>query len=251
MADRELTPEEISASVRKTLAEADAAVAAARKSESEVETEALEREHKKAQIEQTKIEVEVSRIALAKCEREERFARVSDIYHRCYTFDQQVSEASVRKCINTLTAWARDEPGCDMRIVINSPGGDIIEGFALIDFITDLRKNGHKVTTVALGMAASMAGVLLQSGDVRVMGKNAIMLIHEGSLGAVGSFGEVEDRVKLMKLLHERILDLFESRAKTINPKTTKTFLRKMWTRADVWLTSEESLRLGLIDEIQ
>ena len=47
---------------------------------------------------------------------------------------------------------------------------EVIAGLALYDFIQTLRRKGHKVTTVSYGMAASMAGILLQAGDVRVMG---------------------------------------------------------------------------------
>ncbi len=175
-----------------------------------------------------------------------------DTYHHVYVFDQPVAAKSVKECINTLTGWSRLKPdGCEIEIQINSPGGDVVEGFALIDFLHDLRAKGHKVDIVALGMAASMAGVLLQSADKRIMGKNAILLIHEAQFGASGSYGDIEDRIKLIDIMHERILDLFAERAASVNPKTTKNFIKKNWSRRDWWMNADKALQLGFIDEIR
>lgn len=167
-------------------------------------------------------------------------------HHKVYVFDQDVNETSVKRCIQQLNTWARQDAGCDIEIQINSPGGSIFDGFALIDFIRDLQAKGHKVTTLAYGMAASMGGVLLQVGDNRVMGANCLLLIHEGSLGAVGDFGKVEDRVKLMELMHERILDLFAERS-----KVSKAFIKRNWQRRDWWLDADTALKHGFVDAIR
>lgn len=182
-------------------------------------------------------------------ERDAQLAQNSN--HKVYVFDSEVSASSVKKCINQLTKWHRQDPGCPIEFQINSPGGSIFDGFVLIDFIRDLRDKGHEVTMVTYGMAASMAGVLLQSADKRVIGANAFLLLHEGSLGAIGDFGDVEDRVELMKLFHDRILNLFEERAKPINPKTTAKFIKGRWQRKDWWIPSEDALKLGLVDEVR
>ena len=250
MTERTKSAAETDATITKTLAEAKAAAASALESEERAKTERLNQVHMGEVIEQARMDTEIARITLASLEREERFARVHDLYHRSFTFDSEITEKSVKGCIQMLTAWSRDEPGCDITIYLNSPGGDIVEGFALIDFLVDLRKRGHHVRTVALGMAASMSAVILQAGDERIMGSNAILLIHEGSLGAVGSFGEVEDRVKLMEKLHARIFALFAGRAMPINPKTTAAFLKKQSKRTDWWLDSGEALTLGIIDSV-
>lgn len=251
------TPEEIAASIQKVLAEADAAAAdaeqsraAAREHDANVSLTELNAEHLRHLIEQTRIEAEMANIALAQMAREERISRTNDLYYRSYTFDSAVSEKSVKQCIQTITAWSRDEPGCGITLYLNSPGGDIVEGFALIDFLVDLRRRGHHVRTIALGMAASMSAVILQAGDERIMGSNAILLIHEGSLGAVGSFGEVEDRVALMTKLHARIFQLFADRALPLNSKTTVAYLKKQAKRTDWWLDSSEALALGIVDSV-
>lgn len=170
----------------------------------------------------------------------------ADEFHHTYLFDNEVNAASVKACISQLATWSRQDSKCDIEIQINSPGGEIFSGFALIDFVRDLRRSGHHVTTLAIGKAASMGGVILQAGDTRVMGANALMLIHEGSLGAVGDFGEVEDRIALMKLMHGRILDLFAERS-----KVSKRFIQTHWKRKDWWLTADECLKHGFIDEVR
>ena len=82
------------------------------------------------------------------------------------------------------------------------------------------------------------------------MGSNAVLLIHEGSLGTDGSFGEVQDQMVLIGKLHTNIYQLFEDRAKPINPKTTVKFLRTKSQRTDWWLDSADALELGIVDSV-
>lgn len=198
-----------------------------------------------------KAEAEQAEILLASKKRAEADELAKNQHNKVYVFDKDVNESSVKVCISQLQTWARQEPGCAIEIQINSPGGDIVEGFALIDFLDDLRAKGHTINIVALGMAASMAGVILQSGSTRIMGKNALLLIHEAAFGAAGSFGKVEDRVKLVKIMQNRILDIFADRAVEINPKTTKKFIERNWERKDWWMDAETAARLGFVDEVR
>lgn len=169
----------------------------------------------------------------------------SNEYHRIYTFSGSVTDASVKLCIIRLTQWHRLYPGEPMKIVFTSGGGSVIDGMALFDYIQELRRAGHFITTATLGIAASMAGILLQAGDVRVMGKEAWLMIHEASFGAQGKTGEVEDTVEWIKKVQERVLDIFASRS-----SMTKAQIKSKWLRKDWWISSDEALKLGLIDEI-
>lgn len=223
--------------VEKNLAERDFYAAQARKEAALAEKEATD--------------AQIKRINLAKALRDEATELAKNIHHKVYVFDAAVGEASVKMCINQLVSWSRQYPACEIEIQLNSPGGSIFDGFALIDFLRSMQERDHKITITVLGMAASMAGVILQAADTRVMGANALMLIHEGSLGASGDFGHVEDRMKLMRLMHERILTLFEERARPINTKVTKRFIRSRWERKDWWLTGEDCLKLGFVDEVR
>jgi ATP-dependent Clp protease protease subunit len=204
-----------------------------------------------AQARKADLDTESSRLSLDKKIREEQDELAKDTHHHVYVFDKDVSDESVKTCIRQLTTWTRQNENAVIELQINSPGGSIFAGLALVDFIRRLQSKGHTINTVAFGMAASMGGVLLQVGDTRTMGKNAILLIHQGSLGAIGSVGEVEDRMKLMDLFHERILDIFEERSRPVNPKTTKAFIKKNWDRKDWWLTADKALELGFVDEVR
>jgi ATP-dependent Clp endopeptidase proteolytic subunit ClpP len=172
-------------------------------------------------------------------------------YHHVYVFDRQVTSESVKACIQQLTEWMREpsEEGAKkaaIEIIITSPGGVMVDGLALFDYIQQVRAAGHHVTTSALGMAASMAGVLLQAGDKRVMSREAWLLIHEGSFGAIGSAGEVEDTVEWVRRLRDRMMEILASRAKVSKATIARRARRKDW-----WLSSKDAIGLGLIDAVR
>jgi len=187
---------------------------------------------------------------------QERYA--GNHYNNVYVFDTEVTESAVKGCMEQLMRWHRMEvqAGDDpqpIEIIIQSPGGGIFAGFALYDHVQYLRRLGHYVTTTALGMAASMAGVLLQAGDNRVMGADAFLLIHEAAFAAAGSIGQIEDRVELVKMMQSRILGIFAERAEGSEAKhpITRRQIAKNWERKDWWIDSTTALRLGLVDEVK
>lgn len=218
----------------------------------------LEAEEKRATI----------RVELAKAEREEVSARsyaldlekkeetrilekANDHYHRTYHFTGVVNLKSVEDCMDRTTLWDRTDAECDIEIVFNSPGGDVVSGMALFDHIEELSRR-HKVTCTAQGMAASMAGILLQSGGIRRMTPGAWVLIHQISGGVMGSFGDMEDRIEWIRRVQDRVLDIFADRArKSGAPKPlTKATFKKNWERKDWWLSADDCLKAGIIDEI-
>jgi ATP-dependent Clp endopeptidase proteolytic subunit ClpP len=215
------------------------------------EVRLAERDLFSAQAQKAGNDAMISAINLRTKQREEAAEQANNSNNFVYVFDKQVDDNTVKSCITKLTEWSRLNPECEIEVQINSPGGSIFAGLALVDFIRSLQDKGHTVNTVALGVAASMGGVILQVGTTRIMGKNCILLLHQGSLGAIGDFAQVEDRVRLMSLFHERILDIFEERSKPINPKTTKAFIKRNWDRKDWWMTADDALKLGFVDEVR
>ena len=185
---------------------------------------------------------EVSTRAVQRLEQEEM---ASNRYNRVYHFAEIVSPSSVRSCMNQIDKWKRMEPGCEFEIVFSSPGGDVLAGLTLFDYIKQAQMAGHIVTTSTLGMAASMAAILLQAGDVRKMSKESYLLIHEVSFGAGGKIGEMEDLEGFFKKMQTRIVKIFTARS-----KMTPAEFMKRWRRKDWFIDSDEAFKLGLVDEI-
>ena len=173
-------------------------------------------------------------------------AQSLDEMNYLYRFDGGVDASSVKTCMKKLTEWSRLKPKCDIEIVFSSPGGNIIDGFELFDFIQDLRVKGHHITTGSLGYAASMAGILLMAGDTRWIGHQSWMMIHRAAFGAYGKTFEIEDEVKFVRRIESRILDIFALRS-----KLTKQKIKRNWDRKDWWISADECLELNLVDEIR
>jgi len=177
---------------------------------------------------------------------------VSDDEQHVYRFAGVVDGASVAVCMATLERWARvdvllgREP-CDIEVIFTSPGGNALNGFALFDFLRKLSAQGHKIITTDLGFAASMAGILVQAGDVRRIGCESYLHIHEISTGAIGKLSEIEDEVDFAKKMTERVVKIYVDRARG---KITEKKLRELFERREAWFNSDEALKYGLVDEL-
>lgn len=192
-----------------------------------------------AELEQKLIEVE-------RMKRTDRtFAADAHEHHR-YTLWGVVNAVTCATAISHLDQWSREAPGCDITLVINSPGGNVIDGLALYDYLQQLRHDGHKLTTVTVGMAASMGGVLLQAGDVRVASRNSVILIHEVATGASGKMTDLEDEIEFTKRLQSKLVEILAERS-----TMTKRQIETRWKRRDWWLDAEDALAKGFVDEIR
>lgn len=244
---KEATVEKLRAEAKRAAAQAAEADAETARIMGDIERNkvmaAVLAEKGRQETENLRLNNEVGRMQVAQATRKEEEELASNRYHQVYAFGNDVSFTSVDHCITRLSQWHRNQPGCDIEIIFTSPGGDVIAGMQLFDYVQYLRNSGHHVTTVALGWAASMAGILLQAGDERVMGREAYILIHEVSASAIGKFGEMEDELKFVRKIQKRILDIFAARA-----KVSRSYLEQHWKRKDWWVDSEEALQLGLID---
>ena len=131
----------------------------------------------------------------------------------------------------------------DISLYINSPGGSITAGMAIYDTMNFIKSN---ICTIGIGMCASMAAFLLSSGKKgkRYLLPNAEVMIHQPLGGASGQATEI-------KIAAERILKL-KDKLNRILSKNTGQKLEKVQidTERDYFLTAEESLEYGIIDEI-
>ena len=130
-----------------------------------------------------------------------------------------------------------------INLYINSPGGSITAGMAIYDTMNYIKS---KVSTICIGMAASMAAFLLSSGEkgMRFILPNGEVMIHQPLGGAQGQATEI-------KIAAERILKLKEKLNKILSENTGQS-LEKIShdTDRDYFLSADEALKYGLIDKI-
>ena len=131
----------------------------------------------------------------------------------------------------------------DINIYINSPGGSITSGMAIYDTMNFIKSD---VSTICVGMAASMAAFLLSSGKKgkRYSLKNAEVMIHQPLGGAQGQATEI-------KIAAERILRIKDKMNKILARNTNKDVKEiEKDTERDYFMTSDEALSYGIIDKI-
>ena len=166
--------------------EADIALKEAEARKMEADAKNVEAMIRKNELEADKMTIELTCKQMDLVVKEEKRAKekATDEENFLYRFGTEVGGKSVNSCMKKLTEWHRINPKCDIELVFSSPGGSIIDGFELFDFLQHLRNEGHHITTGTLGYAASMAGILLQAGDTRWIGQQAWMMIHRAAFGA-------------------------------------------------------------------
>ena len=159
---------------------------------------------------------------------------------------EDVNPTSASLVVAQLLFLESEDPDKEISLYINSPGGSITDGMAIVDTINYIK---CPVSTICVGMAASMGAVLLASGakGKRYATPNAEILIHQPLIGGGGLSGQtteikihadhmVRTREKLNKLLSDRTGQSLE----TIERDTER----------DNYMTAEEALKYGLIDGI-
>lgn len=201
-----------------------------------------EAEYFRNQAKREQAMAELTALQLEEERKQHEFNMAANSLSRVYDFTGSVGGVSSEMAIQTLSRWARisKEP---ITIRFSSPGGSVIDGFSLYDSIKAIRDQGIRVTVFALGYAASMASVLLQSGDERVVAPNAWVLLHEISSRTGGTLGQIKDDVKFTTELNERLFSILAERA-----KVSKKKLMTMAHRKDLWLSAEQSVKLGIVD---
>lgn len=131
----------------------------------------------------------------------------------------------------------------DIYLYINSPGGSVTAGMAIYDTMNFIKCD---VSTICVGMCASMAAFLLSSGakGKRVCLKNGEVMIHQPLGGVQGQATEI-------KIHAERIIKLKEKLNKILASNTGKDIKKiERDTERDYYLDSEEALEYGLVDKI-
>jgi ATP-dependent Clp protease, protease subunit len=136
-----------------------------------------------------------------------------------------------------------DDPEKEIMLYINSPGGSVNSGLAIYDTMQHVR---CPVSTICIGQAASMAAVLLASGEPgrRLALPNARVLIHQPHGGMSGQASDIEIHAREILRLRERLNEILVRHTGTSMDKI------KSDTDRDYIMTSEEAKAYGLIDEV-
>ncbi|MBR3117241.1 MAG: ATP-dependent Clp protease proteolytic subunit [Bacilli bacterium] len=131
----------------------------------------------------------------------------------------------------------------EISIYINSPGGSITSGMAIYDTMNYIKSD---VSTICIGIAASMGAFLLSSGKKgkRFILPNAEVMIHQPLGGASGQATEI-------KIVAERIIKLKEKINKILSKNTNQTIKQiEKDTERDYYMNSDEALKYGIVDKI-
>lgn len=178
-----------------------------------------------------------------------------DLRNRTYNYFDDVNWQSIGRAMKVIGAWARMSTD-PITVRFSSPGGSIFDGFALYDQLKAIDTHRARITTVDVGWAASMAGILMQAGSRRVMAENASFMVHEASTMTWGKTSDIEDEAKLMRKINDRLFKILSDRSqqafKNGTAKEGLTFeqVGEKAKRKDWWLDSSEALHVGFVDEI-
>ena len=140
-----------------------------------------------------------------------------------------------------LTAELDTITADEIRVEINSPGGDVFDGIAIYNA---LRLHPAKVTTRVDGLAASIASVIAQAGDHRIMVDSSQMMIHNAWGLTVGNRTDHTDMADLLEQQDQVIAGVYA----TASGKPAESFRAMM--DAETWLTAEQAVAEGLADEV-
>ena len=181
-------------------------------------------------------------------EQTSRGERSYDIYSRLLKdriifLGEDVNANSAAVVVAQLLFLEAEDPGKDIHLYINSPGGEITSGMAIYDTMQYIKCD---VSTICIGMAASMGAFLLAGGakGKRMALPNAEIMIHQPSGGSRGQATEMEIAAK-------HILKTREKLNKIMAENTGQPIERIVEdTERDNYMTAEEALKYGLIDSV-
>ena len=169
------------------------------------------------------------------------FSRLLD--DRIIFLSEEVNDTTASLVVAQLLYLEAQDPDKDIQFYINSPGGSVSAGMAIYDTMRYIKCD---VSTICIGMAASMGAFLLSSGTKgkRIALPNAEVMIHQPASGTQGKVTDMEIDVEHVLRIKDRLNRLLaENTGKT--PEQIKAD-----TERDHWLTAEEAKEYGLIDQV-
>ena len=181
-------------------------------------------------------------------EQSSRGERSYDIFSRLLNdriivLSDEVNDATASLVVAQLLFLEGQDPEKDISLYINSPGGSVTAGFAIYDTMQYIKCD---VSTICMGMAASMGAFLLSSGakGKRFALPNSEIMIHQPSGGAQGQATEIEITAKQILKIRERLNKILaDNTGKPID-------IIAKDTERDNFMSADEALDYGLVDKI-
>ncbi|RGZ70815.1 ATP-dependent Clp endopeptidase proteolytic subunit ClpP [Lachnospira eligens] len=181
-------------------------------------------------------------------EQNSRGERSYDIYSRLLKdriifLGEEVTDVSANLVVAQMLFLEAEDPGKDIHFYINSPGGSVSAGFAIYDTMQYIKCD---VSTICIGMAASMGAFLLSGGakGKRLALPNAEIMIHQPSGGARGQETEI-------RIVAENILKTRNKLNEILAANTGKSVEEiSRDTERDNYMTAQEAVAYGLIDSV-
>ena len=181
-------------------------------------------------------------------EQTSRGERSYDIFSRLLSdriifLGEEVTDASASSIVAQMLFLEAQDPDKDIQFYINSPGGSVSAGFAIYDTMQYIQCD---VSTICVGMAASMGAFLLSSGTKgkRLALPNAEIMIHQPSGGTQGQATDMQIQVERMLKIKQRLNEILASNT----GKPLETI--KIDTERDNFMTAEEAQAYGLVDKV-
>ena len=181
-------------------------------------------------------------------EQTSRGERSYDIYSRLLKeriifLGEEVNDTSASIVVAQLLFLEAEDPEKDIQIYINSPGGSVTAGMAIYDTMQYVKCD---VSTICIGMAASMGAFLLAGGTKgkRMALPNAEIMIHQPSGGSQGQATEIEIAAKHILRTKEKLNKILAANT----GRSLETIAAD--TERDNWKTAQEALEYGLIDKV-
>lgn len=174
--------------------------------------------------------------------------RAYDIYSRLLKdriifLGEDVNPHTANLVVAQMLFLAHEDPKKDIKLYINSPGGSVYDGLAIIDTMNFIEPD---VSTIGIGLQASMGSMLLSCGakGKRFILPNSRVMIHQPSSGTEGKITDQEIALREGVYLKKRLAEIF---AKNTG-KDLKTVEKDM--DRDNWMSAEEAKEYGIVDEI-
>lgn len=181
-------------------------------------------------------------------EQTSRGERSYDIYSRLLKeriifLGEEVNETTASLTVAQLLFLEAEDPSKDIQLYINSPGGSVTAGMAIYDTMRYIKCD---VSTICVGMAASMGAFLLAGGTKgkRMILPNAEVMIHQPSGGAQGQATEIQITAEWILRTKKHMAEILAANCGQPVEKVMED------TERDHWMTAQQALEYGIVDHI-